>query len=246
MNDDIDTYRDLMKKLIVLIKIYVNNKITKKTVFHDGIYYSVRMIQRTYNNLIDKLKELAEFKFSDPTIAAEMSISEVWFLVDSLYRLRKLLEDTPDLKQNSPQLRIFYEKTKILKNFRDSFQHLDEFLQKYIPYKIPAWGRLSWVYPVNQNRYKSCVISPGDIQPDWKLWPTHMGEKMRSPIDFITLTTTLTTIMIKNHSICITHIINALDALVPWLNIVLDNNFTRKHQLMVACAGINTNYNINP
>lgn len=241
-NDDRVLYRKLVEKLIKILKMHAMNKVAKKALFHDGIYYSVKMTHRTYHDLVERLRELAEFKFEDPTNIAERAITDAWSLVDSLYRLRKLLEDMPEIKQQSPQLQLYYRQTKTLKYLRDSFQHLDEYLHKYVPYKIPAWGRLSWVYPVGQNRYKACMIAPGDIQPDWKLMPSHMGKKMRSPVDFITLTTTLTT----SNSICITHMIDSLEALIPWLNVQLNNNFNRKHQLMVVCFGINTNYNIIP
>lgn len=237
-NDDQLLYSKLVEKLIRILNMHAMNKVAKKALFHDGVYYSVKMTFKTYNDLVERLHELAKFQFQDPTSFAECSITDAWSIIDSLYRLRKLLEGTPDLKQKSPQLQLFYRQTKTLKNLRDSFQHLDEYLHKYVPYKIPAWGRLSWIYPVGQNRYKACMIAPGDIQPDWKLMPSHMGKKMRSSVDFITLTT--------SNSICITHMIDALEALIPWLNAQLDNNFNRKHQLVVVCFGINTNYNIIP
>ena len=82
------------------------------------------------------------------------------------------------------------------------------------------------------------MIAPGDIQPDWKLFPSHYGKKMRSPVDFITLT--------GNREVCLTEMIDVLERLVPWLNTQLDNNFGRKHQFVVLCAGITARYNIYP
>ena len=235
-NNDKVLYRKLVEKLIKILMMHAMNKVAKKALFHDGIYYSVKMTRRTYHDLVERLRTLANFQFKDPTSFAEYAITDAWSIVDSLYRLRKLLEDMPDLKQKSPQLQLFYRKTKCLKNLRDSIQHLDEYIDKYVPYKIPAWGRLSWVCPTDQNHYKACMIAPGDIQPDWKLMPSHMGKKMRSPVDFVTLTT--------NNSVCLTHMIDALELLIPWLNIQLNNNFNRKHQLVIVCFGITTKYNI--
>lgn len=214
-------------------------KVAKKQLFYDGLYYSVRMIRATYQNLADKLCTLAKFEFEDPTDLAESAIAEAWDIVDSLYRLRRLLEDTPGLKQKSPELQLFYRKTGCLKDLRDSIQHLDEYLERYVANKVPAWGRLSWVYPESRNRYEACMIAPGDIQPDLKLMPSRMGEKMRTPIDFITIITG----DVKN-AVCLTHMIDALDQLMPWLNNQLNKNFDRKHQLVISGFGITTNYNI--
>lgn len=235
-NSDRVSHTRLVQQLCKILRIHTMNKVAKKALFYDGIYYSVRITLRTYHDLVERLRTLADFQFQDPTDVAEYAITEAWALVDSYYRLRKLLEDMPRLKQNSPQIQLFYRRTKCLKSLRDSIQHLDEYIHKYVPYKIPALGRLSWIYPINNNRYKACMIAPGDIQPDWKLMPSHMGKKMRCPVDFVTLT--------ANDSVCLTHMIDALEQLIPWLNIQLNNNFNRKHQLVIACFEITTKYDI--
>lgn len=227
----------LIEQLCKILRIHNLNKAANKyALFYDAIYYSEKSIRRTYNDLVIRLRTISDFQFQDPTDVAEYAITEAWTLVDSVYRLRRLLEDMPGLKQKSPQMKLFYSRTKCLKSLRDSIQHLDGFIDKYVPYKIPALGRLSWNYPINNNRYKACMIAPGDIQPDWKLIPSHMGKKMRCPVDFVTLT--------ANNSVCLTHMIDALEQLIPWLNIQLDNNFNKKHQLIVICYGINVNYDI--
>jgi len=235
-NDDKVLYDRLIEKLCIIIMMHAMNKVAKKALFYDGIFYSIKMTRTAYHNLVDKLCTLADFKFKDPTDLAESAITEAWAIVDSLYRLRKLLEDTPELKQKSPEVQLFYRKTKCLKDLRDSIQHLDEYIEKYVSNKIPAWGRLTWVYPERHNRYKACMIVPGDVQPDLKLMSSHMGEKMRTPIDFITITT--------NNTVCLTHMIDALDQLMPWLNKQMKGYFNMKHQLVIMCFGINTNYNI--
>ncbi len=235
-NNDRVLHIRLVEQLCKILRIYTMHKFAKKALFYDGIYYSVRITRRTYYDLVERLRTLADFKFQDPTDVAQYAITEAWALVDSFYRLRKLLEHMPGLKQNSPQIQLFYRRTKCLKSLRDSIQHLDEYIDKYVPYKIPALGRLSWNYPINNNQYQACMIAPGDIQPDLKLMPTHMGKKMRCPVDFVTLT--------ANDSVCLTHMIDALEQLIPWLNIQLNNNFNRKHQLVIICFVIETNYDI--
>lgn len=237
MNDyDKVLYNSLIERLCRILIMHARNKIAKKQLFYDGLYYSVKMIRAAYHNLVDKLCTLADFKFKDPADLAESAITEAWAIVDSLYRLRKLLEDTPGLKQKSPELQLFYRKTKCLKDLRDSIQHLDEYIEKYVSNKIPAWGRVSWVYPTSPQSYKACMINLGDVQPDWKLMPSRMGEKMRTPVDFITIT--------AENTVCLTHMIDALEQLMPWLNNQLNNTFNRKHQLVIVGFGIDTHYNI--
>lgn len=235
-NDEITSYKPLTERLCKIITVLAANKVAKNTLFYDGIYFSIQMIRFIYNNLVNKLLTLSEFKAKDPNILAQSAISDAWSIVDSLYRLRKLLEDTPGLKQNLPPLKLFYQKTKGLKDLRDSIQHLDETIEKYVSYKIPALGRLFWICPVNNRRYKACMIVPGDFAPGWNLMPSRMGEKMRSPVDFISLAT--------NNIVCLTHMIDALEQLMPWLNDQFNGYFNYKHQLVIVCAGINTNYDI--
>jgi hypothetical protein len=90
----------------------------------------------------------------------------------------------PNLKQKSSELQLFYVKTDCLKTLRDSIQHLDDYLPKYATNKIPAWGRLSWIYPISEYRYKACMIAPGDLQPDLKLCASHYG-KNAIPFDIL-------------------------------------------------------------
>lgn len=212
------------------------NKVAKKTLFYDGIFYSVKMARSAYHNLVEKLCTLADVKVQEPTNLAEAAITEAWSTVDHLYRLRRLLEDTPELKQKAPQLQLFYRKTNQLKDLRDSIQHLDEHIMKYVSDKIPAWGRLSWVCPTGHRSYKACMIVSGDFNAGWNLMPSRMGEKMQSPIDFITITT--------NNTVCLTHMIDALEQLMPWLNNQMNDYFNREHQLVIMCLKISTNYDI--
>jgi hypothetical protein len=233
---DLALRKKLIGRFIEILKLRINYKVAKKALFHDGIYYSVEIARKVYDDLVEKCNTLGQSQFDNPIDLGERAIADAWFVIDSLYRIRRLLEDMPSLKQNSPQLQLFYRKTSCLKSLRDSIQHLDEYLDKYALYKIPAWGRLLWVYPMNEYRYKACMIAPGDIQPDWKLYPSHYGKKMRPPIDFITLT--------GNKEVCLTEMIDALEKLIPWLNRQLDGNFDKKHQFIVLGAGIATRYNI--
>lgn len=237
-NDDLALRKKLIGRLDEILKAHIKYKVARKALFHDGIYYSVEIARRIYDDLVERCHTLGQFQFDNPIDLGERAIADAWSIIDSLHRIRRLLEDMPGLKPNSPQLQLFYRKTSCLKSLRDSIQHLDEYLDKYALYKIPAWGRLSWVYPINEYRYKACMIAPGDIQPDWKLYPSHYGRKMRSPIDFITLT--------GNREVCLTEMIDALEQLVPWLNTQLDNNLDRKHQFVVMGAGITARYNICP
>jgi hypothetical protein len=208
----------------------------RKALFHDGIFYSVEIVRRIYKDLVDRCFTLGQFKFDNPIDLGSRAVADAWSIIDSLYRIRRLLEDMPNLKQKSPELQLFYRKTDCLKSLRDSIQHLDDQISKYATDKTPAWGRLSWAYPINEYRYKVCMIAPGDVQPDLKLCPSHYGKKMRRPIDFITLT--------GKEEACLTDMVDALEKLVPWLNTMLEQNFVRQHQFVVVGYGITAGYNI--
>ena len=234
-NDDI-LYNRLVEQLCAILRMHIMNKLAKKTLFYDGIFYSIKMARSAYNNLVSTLCKLTSPQTQETKELAEAAITEAWSIVDHLYRLHRLLEDTPELHKRSLQYEIFYRKTKQLKDLRDSIQHLDGQIMEYVHFKIPAWGRLSWVSPTSHENYKACMIVSGDFNVGWNLMPSHMGEKMRAPIDFITLT--------AKNSVCLTHMIDAMEQLMPWLNSQMNDYFNRKHQLVVMCFGITTNYDI--
>ena len=209
------------------------NNIDKVPLFYDGIYYSVKMARTAYNSLVERLCTLANSQYKEDKeipYLAELAVTEAWSIVDSLFRLYQLLNHTPGLKQNAPELVLFYRKIKPIEDLRHSIQHLDEYLEQYSRDEIPAWGRLTWVCPTSQTKYKACMILLGDYQPNLSLMPSHLGENMREPIDLITLTT--------RNSVCLTHMIDALDRIMPWLNEQLQNIFNRKHQLIYVGFGI--------
>jgi hypothetical protein len=208
----------------------------RKALFHDGIFYSVEIVRRIYQDLVERCLTLGQFQIDNPIDLGSHAIADAWSIIDSLYRIRRLLEDMPNLKQKSLELQLFYRKTDCLKSLRDSIQHLDDHIPKYATYKTPAWGRLSWVYPINEYSYKACMIAPGDVQPDLKLCPSHYGKKMRRPVDFISLT--------GKEEACLTEMIDALEKLIPWLNTMLEQNFVRQHQFVLAGYGITAKYNI--
>lgn len=207
------------------------NNIDKATLFYDGVYYSVKMARTAYKNLVEKLCTITNSQVIEPS-DLEHAVTEAWSIVDSLWRLYHLLNTTPGLKQNVPELVLFYRKIKLIEDLRHSIQHLENYLEQYSRDKIPAWGRLTWVCPISQTKYKACMILLGDYQPDLSLMPSHLGQNIRDPIDFISLTT--------NRTVCLTHMIDALDKIMPWLNDQLQNIFNRKHQLIYVSFGIDT------
>ncbi len=85
----------------------------KKALFYDGLYYSVNIIRRLYDDLIERLRILSEFQFENPDVDSEFAITEAWSIIDSLYRLRKLLEDTPGLKQNDETYGCFIRELSV-------------------------------------------------------------------------------------------------------------------------------------
>lgn len=237
MSNDANLQAELMQELCtILARHTVNTKLANKTLYYDGIFYSIKMARRSYNDLVNTLCKLANLQIGESTELAEAAITEAWSIVDHLYRLHRLLEDTPELSKKSPHYQVFCRKTKHLKDLRDSIQHLDDHVVKYVLHKIPAWGRLSWVCPTNQNSYKACMIISGDFNAGWNLMPSHMGQKMRDPIDYITLT--------AENAACLTDMIDALDQFLPWLNSQMNDYFNRNHQLMIMAFGITTNYDI--
>jgi hypothetical protein len=93
--------------------------------FIDGIAYSVKMIDASYNRLKDTALRLAEEK----RVPAPEEFTEIfqsaWFIVEATERLRRLIAKLPGLKQKDPQISLFFNQTRSVEELRNFIQHAE-------------------------------------------------------------------------------------------------------------------------
>jgi len=117
----------------------------KQALFLDGIRFTFEMVDVAYVRLLYILENITtDDSFREVHPMAE-PFMEAWSIVDSIYRLRCLIDQTPGIKQKElPQRRIFLDKTKNIESFRHTIQHLNNDIAKLAEQDEPTWGTLSW------------------------------------------------------------------------------------------------------
>ena len=217
----------------------------QKVLFIDGIRYSVLMMKLAYGRLRSDLLALSKNDFVRRTEGKEIlsnedsfsykvsALSNAWQIIDSAHRLDKLLRKTPNLKQNSAELQLFYRQTANVKWLRDNIQHLNEQIREYVQKKIPAWGTLNWVAKLNEDWIAFSLV-PGELFERTTPFLNPCGRQTAVPIGLITLC--------ADREICLSEFIDGpVNDITKWLETVLRTSLTGVAQSMFASAEIGVN-----
>jgi hypothetical protein len=118
------------------------------------------------------------------------AILDAWSMVDSVHRLRILVNKTPGIKKQLPEFQIFERNTASIKDLRNFIQHLDEETQDLTGQNVPVWGVLSWFTMLDPNSQSgfTCTIVAGTIfhTMDGSL-VNPLGKEVNIPVDLVTL-----------------------------------------------------------
>jgi hypothetical protein len=163
--------------------------------FLDAIRYSVEMAELSYLRLADTLHTIALSKEerSDDVPSSVYLVSamqDAWSIVDSIFRLRTLLEHMPHFKQKSPGFQLFFRQTKDVERLRHVVQHLNSEIPKLIKLNISAWGALSWstVMDAENLKIRTCTIIPGTMFAGYDYNAVNpLGRAFYGVVDHITL-----------------------------------------------------------
>jgi hypothetical protein len=161
--------------------------------FLDGIRFSIEIADLAYSRLVGTLHGLSlhsEKSTADPLgplIAG--AISDAWLVVNSINRLRYLLEHLPMGKKSRwYSLRAFLQNTKPITELRHIVQHLNEKIAGLAEKGKPVWGSLSWFHLLDSKKGRSCMIVAGRLAAGEHRFVNPLGKPVRAPIDHVTLT----------------------------------------------------------
>jgi len=155
----------------------LNNDIAvKRNRLADGLDLAVAIARLSYQRLVNDLNELShEYWLRRNTQERSMTqevadtrrvsaLSHAWQIIDSVYRLRRLVEATPGIEHDS-QFNLFIRKTKDTKTLRDVHQHLHTAVpSELVTHGIPTWGRLSWMWkPEGSDSFVLFTLIPGQL-----------------------------------------------------------------------------------
>ena len=84
---------------------------------------------------------------NDPRILAPLPFLHAWSMIDSVHRLRGLVDSLPGLarRNQSPEFRNFMDKAQTVEQFRDAVQHMDTEIPRSAEAGKAVWGTLSWL-----------------------------------------------------------------------------------------------------
>ena len=112
----------------------------------EGLHYSFELLDINFTTLYDKCIGIPE-----NTENNLFALTQGWFIVDLVHRIREISQTVPGLSHNEPKLKNFLRETKVAEDFRHYIQHLRAELTKSDLIQTPVWGTLSWIDPEDKN-----------------------------------------------------------------------------------------------
>jgi hypothetical protein len=197
----------------------------RRRLYFDGIRYSIEMADVAYSRLKDILHNLsvnyASLGGTHHRYFAS-ALLDAWSAIDSVERLRGLLRQTPGIKQRSPGLVVFDQKTADVKVLRDSVQHLNHGIDALLRDGLPVWGALSWAFAAEEpvRRVQCFTLVAGSTMFDCK--PAQIvnpaGRSMEIPVGLVTLAA-------SGATVCISEVMEQVEQLATRLEGVLAEQF---------------------
>ena len=142
----------------------------KQVRFIDAIRLTAEGVDIAYERLVDELSNFEnECERRDYKVAS--LVLDAWSVIDSVHRLRGLVDNMPRYKGRAPSKQIFLRATKDVVDLRNSVQHLGTDIDSLAESELPVLGALTWIRPINEASGEMSVESliPGQfyfVQPE--------------------------------------------------------------------------------
>lgn len=140
----------------------------EQVLIFDGIRYAAEMADIAYWRLFDLLQEMSSLHNTELTTRQiAIAMLDVWSVVDSVHRLRDLLNDLPGVPKKT-WFDLFLKRTQNVADLRDAIQHQvgksRARIQSLVANAEQIWGFLSWA-EVRDSRYTGewYMMSPGAV-----------------------------------------------------------------------------------
>ncbi len=157
----------------------------------DGIRYALDMGFLSYQRLQTELHEIGLAHRGGEKLAgfATQAFADAWSTVDTLWRLNRLLRQTPGLK-HTPGLEVRLRALKTVEEFRHDFQHLDERFHVAVNTGTPLWGTLSWFWTPDDPTRGGVALTlvTGSLRDGEQHLLNPLGRAYETPVGLVTLT----------------------------------------------------------
>jgi hypothetical protein len=166
----------------------------RQLLFFEATRFTIDTIDLAYLRLAETLPRLTRNIQDGDSQGLPSSVSamlDAWAIVDSLHRLRGLIEGLPGLKakMRRPEVRSFLENTANVSGLRNTIQHLNTGISGVVDDKNwSVFGSLSWlIVEPETNRILSCVYLPGTPTGSHPVINPAGRRVWRFPVDSITI-----------------------------------------------------------
>ena len=165
----------------------------RQALFLDGIRYSVEMADLAHTRLRQTLFDIAKEQNRGAQAnhwSLVSAVQDAWSVVDSLHRLRGLLDQMPGSKKKGPGLQVFVRTTTGIEDLRNAVQHLNHEIDGLVARNQPVWGSLSWFAALDpfNNFGASCSLITGTLFVKAASAPMIMPEgEVDLPVNLIVL-----------------------------------------------------------
>lgn len=90
---------------------------------------------------------------------------DAWSVIDSVHRMRELVQRVPRWRKPSASRQIFLRATASTENLRNAIQHLDTESESLLRSGRPPFGALTWITPDERNTGRMYIQSfiPGQL-----------------------------------------------------------------------------------
>ncbi len=200
-----------------------NNLNRPQMMSFDAIRYSIEMANISYLRLVATLEKIGkdwrETSYHPSLLLKISAMHDAWSIVDSSFRLRCLIETSPNLKKKGPGIQLFLRQTQGIAQLRNVVQHLNTEIRKLIELNVPAWGVLNWVELTDQEKMEimSYTFIPGTLFSASSPVVNPAGKVFDSIIDHITLN-------VGEHSICLSDVFRSIKKLAVKFSEALENH----------------------
>jgi hypothetical protein len=145
----------------------------------DGARYAIQSSELSLRRLLDALDEIALVSGDHKKLRSIIlrATTDAWSIIDSINRLRRFLAMMPRIRRKSPEIRLFDQATRSVKQLRNYVQHMDEQVMDTIAAGLPLWGVLTWRTKdgPEENRQNVVAVVAGTFYPGAKVALAPLG-----------------------------------------------------------------------
>jgi hypothetical protein len=203
----------------------------RQALFLEGLRISFEMVDLAHTRLQNTLLDLATLPTGDAGALQQglvAALLDAWSVVDSVNRLRGLVQHIPGIKRRNqvPCIHNFFTETECVIAFRNTVQHLETTIGSAATAKDwSVWGSLSWCVPHPEtSTIQSCMFASGMMRPGERPIINPLQKQIRLPVGLITLTQ-------DNHSVVISDLVFSVEKLAKGTEAAFADSFNAEHCL---------------